>query len=142
MVKHELLKESTYAQGERKVIATLGAIRGTKGTIELSKRNVANLDKAVAVMITTDAGVKLEAIACSKPVSEAIRNHSIKVSQLWQLEVLEHTISLGANKGTVIPLVAMPESGISGVITAEAKDDTKEAFVPSSMFNDDSLVAM
>ena len=105
-------------------------IIGKKGNIGIIPKNFKDTSKRVALILTNSRG-ESTVVACSKAVSEGLRNKSITMNHVAGFEILTNEkdqsfISMPANSG--------------GLVTFTAAELTVEEFVPSVMSYEDLAV--
>ena len=109
---------------------TVLGIIGKKGNIGIIPKNFKDTSKRVALILTNSRG-ESTVVACSKAVSEGLRNKSITMNHVAGFEILTNEndqsfISMPANSG--------------GLVTFTAAELTVEEFVPSVMSYEDLAV--
>jgi hypothetical protein len=108
---------------------TLKAIVGKGGKIALIRKNWEDKTKRVAVLLTNKAG-NSAVVACSKQVSDALRNGKLNIAQLVGLSVVSN--EEGHN------FVSMPAAGAIKEIAIDSVKEEKfetevEALDPHSL---------
>jgi len=135
-------------QGTITEICKVSDIIGKTGKVEVLPQNIARLDKAVQIYLTTEKGELVHYIA-SEQVGADIRAKKLKLSDVPHLPLIQYTTyGPGDVKGTpidqrtgeVIAMITYPQ-GSGQLYGIEAKDSSK-AFVRESVFNPADLIAL
>lgn len=118
--KYERTESTLVSQG------TVLELVGKDGNISFIPKNLKDLTKRVVVILERKNGTSVQ-ITCSQPVSDGIRNKTIELGHLLNLEVLE------GDSG--VPYISMP----GGLIKVDVKSITVKDYVAQAISFDDII---
>lgn len=112
-------------------LGTVKSIAGKGGKIAFIRKNFTNPDKLVAVIITNSDGESIDPpVACSKQVSDALRNKQMTIAQLANLSILEN--EEGAHYITMPASGGLQEFSLDSIATTVVEQQSAE-FLPEEL---------
>ena len=130
------LQFKVYQREDRKSLGTIANIVGAGGSYRLA--STANfLSGKRIVLVLQNAEGESETVTCSPAVSQALRDKSLRLSQVQGFEVCEFLTESGEISNTVV----MPSAAAVDMPAVEV-GGTYEAYQPVSRFKPEELVAL